>query len=353
MKIPMDIRTLAKLANVSPSTVSKALNDRSDVSPETRKKVREIAKSHGYSPDSFGKGLKTRSTENIGLLFSRDRHALSDNPFYSKVLEGVESELSINNYNMIFNIIQPSHRGLPKMVRERHVDGVILIGVFHEDLLERLGAERLPVVMIDPQNPVDAFAQIHIDNEYGGFLATRHLIEAGHREIGFVSGELSRLSFRQRLDGYRKALRAHGLAPDERLIRTGGLENGYEHFKGILTEHSPTAIFSANDINALRGYKAIHDMRLKIPEDVSVVGFDDIDLASIAAPPLTTVRVHKKEFGSIAARTLLGLVRENVPRKPVIVMPTQLIERASVMKIPYPAPHPEFPDPARGGDARA
>jgi LacI family transcriptional regulator len=352
MKVPMDIRTLAKLANVSPSTVSKALNDRSDVSPETRQKVQEIARAHGYSPDSFGKGLKTRSTENIGLLFSRDQHALSDNPFYSKVLEGVESELSINNYNTIFNIIQPSTRGLPKMVRERHVDGVILIGVFHEDLLEKLRAETLPVVMIDPQNPVDAFGQIHIDNEYGAFLATRHLIDAGHREIGFVSGELSRLSFRQRLEGFRKALRAQGLAQDDRLIRTGGIENGYDHFRSILTEQNPTAIFSANDINALRGYKAIHDLRLRIPEDVSVVGFDDIDLASIAAPPLTTVRVPKKEFGSIAARTLLSLVREDVPRKPVIVMPTQLVERASVRTIPHPAPLPEFQERPGKGDGR-
>jgi LacI family transcriptional regulator len=318
---------------VSTSTVSKALNGRADVSPETRKKVLEIAKSHHYSPNSFGKGLRAQATENIGILFSKDQHALSDNPFYSKVLEGVESELSCNNYNMILNIIQPSQRGLPKMVRERHVDGVLLMGVFHPELLERLRSEGLPVVMIDPQNPIDSFAQIQIDNEYGAFQATQFLIRLGHRKIGFVSGDLNRLSFRQRLDGYLKALNLNQIDADERLIRTGGLENGYQHFKSILSDQNPTAIFAANDINAIRGYKAVHELKLRIPDDVSVVGFDDIDLASMSAPPLTTVRVHKREFGSISVRTVLKMTREAPDQMPVIVMPTELIERGSVKNI--------------------
>jgi LacI family transcriptional regulator len=326
----MDIRTLAKMAGVSPSTASKALNDRGDVSPETRERVLAIAREHGYSPNSFGKGLKTRSTENIGVVFSRDQHALSDNPFYSKVLEGVESELSMNNHNTILNIIQPTHRALPKMVRERHVDGVILIGVFHPELLARLRSEKMPVVLVDPQNPTDGFAQIHIDNEYGAFLATDYLVRAGHRKIGFVSGDLNRLSFRQRMDGYRKALSASRLALEAKYIRTGGLEDGYALFKSLMEQEEPTAVFAANDINAIRGYKAVHDLGLRIPADVSIVGFDDIDLAAMASPPLTTVRVHKHEFGSIAARTILNLVRGDKPSNPYIVMPTQLIERGSV-----------------------
>jgi LacI family transcriptional regulator len=327
----MDIRTIARLAGVSPSTVSKALNNRSDVSSETRQKVLEIVNTHGYSPNSFGKGLKTRSTENIGLLFSRDRQALSENPFYSKVLEGVESELSLNNNNMILSIIQPSHRSLPKMIRERHVDGVILIGIFHEDFLESLRSEGLPVVLVDPQMSTGDYAQVQIDNEYGGFLATEYLIRNGHRAIGFVSGDLGRLSFRQRYEGYRKAFRMHGLEIDERLIRIGGLEDGYVHFKALLQSRPPTAIFVANDINAIRGYKAVHDSGMRIPDDVSVVGFDDIDLAAMASPPLTTVRVPKREFGSIAARTILRLVHEEEAR-PVIVMPVQMVERGSVSR---------------------
>jgi LacI family transcriptional regulator len=327
----MDIRTLARLAGVSPSTVSKALNNRSDVNAETRRKVLEIATAHGYSPNSFAKGLKTRSTENIGLLFSRDRQSLSDNPFYSKVLEGVESELAINNNNMILSIIQPSHRGLPKMIRERHVDGVILIGIFHEDFLESLRSEGLPVVLVDPQKPTDAYAQVQIDNEYGGCLATEFLIRNGHRRIGFVSGDLGRLSFRQRYEGYRKALRVNGLEADDRLARIGGLEDGYAHFKALLQGPAPTGVFVANDINAIRGYKAVHDEGKRIPEDVSVVGFDDIDLASMASPPLTTVRVSKREFGSIAARTILRIVHGEEAR-PVIVMPVQIVERGSVSR---------------------
>lgn len=328
------IKDIAKLAGVSQSTVSKALNDRADVSTKTKKKILNIVKKSNFTPHAFGKALKKKASENIGVLFCRDLHSISGNPFYSRVLEGIEAELAINNYNLLLQIITETTKDeLPKMVRERQVDGLILVGAFKDGYLNRILCETLHIVVIDPKDICDRHCQILIDNEHGAFQATKYLIDCGHKKIGFISGDLSRLSFQQRYKGYMMALKYHNIPFNKNLVQTGGLENGYDHVMHLLNTRQITAIFAANDINAIYGYKAINEMGLKIPDDISVVGFDDINLAKISAPPLTTVRVYKEELGSIAVRTLLKMI-ENDTKKPVTtIVPTKLIERSSVKKI--------------------
>lgn len=327
----ISIKELARLAKVSPSTVSKALNNRSDVSVATRKHILEIANQHQYSPNVFGKALKMQSSENIGIIFSREQNPLSDNPFYSKILEGIEAELAINNYNLVLKIISnQSANDLPKMIREKHVDGLILIGVCDVSFIENVSRVQLPTVFVDPQNQINESSQICIDNEHGAFLATQYLIQSGHREIGFISGELNRISFQQRYEGYLKALKFHKIELNGNLVRTGGIEQGYFHIKNILQTDKPTAIFAANDINALHGYKAVHDLNLKIPHDISIVGFDDISMAKFAVPPLTTIRVYKEEMGSIAVRTLLRTIHQRLEKGVTTIVPVELIKRDSV-----------------------
>lgn len=328
------IKDIAKLAGVSLSTVSKALNDRPDISLETKIKVLEIAKAHNFTPHAFGKALKKKVSENIGVLFCRDLHSLSGNPFYSRVLEGIEAELAINNFNLLLHIITETTKDeLPKMVRERQVDGLIVVGTFRDNYLDRLLEKDLHVVIVDPKELYDDRYQILIDNEHGAFQATKYLIDRGHRKIGFISGDLSRLSFRQRYNGYIKALKYNHINLDLDIVRTGGLENGFEHVRCLLDNQKITAIFAGNDINAIYGYKAINEMDLQIPDDVSVIGFDDIDLAKIANPPLTTVRVYKEELGSIAVRTILSMIKGDVHQPVTTLVPTRLIERESVKSI--------------------
>jgi len=325
------IKDIAKRVGVSPSTVSKALNNRSDVSAETRAKILEVAQELNFTPHAFGKALKKKTSENIGVLFCRDLHSLSSNPFYSRVLEGIEAELALNNYNLILQIVTESTKDeLPKMVRERQVDGLLLVGTFVDSYLERIFQEDLRIVLVDPKKPSYRYSQVLIDNEHGAFQATKYLIDRGHRQIGFISGDLSRMSFQQRYNGYLKALQASGIEVNENWVRTGGLENGYDHVKALLSTEKVTAIFSANDINAIYGYKAINDLGLRIPEDISVIGFDDIDLAKISTPPLTTMRVYKEELGSIAVRTLLRMLQTGDTRPVTTIVPTRLIERDSV-----------------------
>jgi len=328
------IKDIARIANCSLSTVSKALNGRQDVSQVMKDRIIQIAKEQNFTPNVFGKGLKNQKTENIGVIFCREFQPLSLNPFYSRVLEGIEAELAINNYNLVLHLLPEVYRGeLPKMIKERKVDGLILIGVLQEKFIEQLKIENIPTILIDPKIPTDCLSQVLIDNEHGGFLATQYLINKGHSRIAFISGDLERESFRQRFTGYYKAMNYNHLPIDEKYIRSGGLEMGYDHINALLKlDPRPTAIFAANDINAIYGYKAIKDNKLNIPDDISIVGFDDIDLAKMATPPLTTVRVYKEEMGSIAVRKLINLVND-VEKTTTNIVPVRIIERKSVRSI--------------------
>jgi LacI family transcriptional regulator len=328
------IKDIARIANVSQSTVSKALNDRPDVGEDTKKRIKEIAQRHRFTPSAFGKGLKSRITRNIGLIFCREPQPLSINPFYSRVLEGIEAETAVNGYSLILHILSESGQNeLPRMIQEKQLDAVILAGTFQQSFVDLIRQNGLPMILLDPKHATDDCHQILIDNEHGGFLITQYLVRKGHRRIGFVSGDLERQSFKLRYLGYLKALNQSGIDPDAGLVRSGGLENGYEHVRGLLDAGRPTAIFFANDINAIYGLKAIVEAGLKIPDDISIAGFDDIELARHASPPLTTVRVYKEELGSLAVRNILRLIRREPKMPYVTVVPVRIVERESVRDI--------------------
>ncbi|MDZ7373891.1 MAG: LacI family transcriptional regulator [candidate division KSB1 bacterium] len=328
------IRDLARAANCSQATVSKALNGRADVSPETRERILRLAKEMNYTPHALGRSLRRRVTENVGVVFYRETQPLSGNPFYSRVLEGIEAELAVHGYNLVLHLVQGDD-DIPKFVREQQVDGLILVGSMSDAFVARISANDLPKVFVDPRKSVSHASQVLIDNEYGAFIATQYLIRKGHRRIGFISGDLERLSFRQRFEGYKRALQHHGIPLDMRLVQTGGLESGYDHVAKLLAmEDRPTAIFSGNDINAIYGYKAVRDAGLDIPGDVSFVGFDDIELSKLTVPPLTTVRVYKEELGSIAVRQLIAAIAHPDQKPATVIVPTRLIERESVRELP-------------------
>ena len=329
------IKEIAREANVSPATVSKALNKRKDISEATRQKILKIAESHDFVPSSLGRNLKNQRTENIGVIFCRESQPLSANPFYSRVLEGIEGELALNNYSLVLHLLPTDYSGtMPKMIREGQVDGVILAGVLKPDFIERLRNLNIGVVLVDPKIIISDFSQVLIDNEHGAFQAVDHLAKLGHTRIGFISGDLDRLSFIQRFKGYKKALAKNKIPFDQVLVMSGGLEQGYDHTMNLLQLHSPpTAIFAANDINAIYGYRAIQDKNLRIPEDISMIGFDDIELAKMSSPPLTTVRVYKEEMGSIAVRILLQIIGNEIDRPVTTLVPTRLVERESTSAI--------------------
>lgn len=323
------------MAKVSQSTVSKALNDRHDVSQKTKEKILEIAAQHHFKPYNTNRLSEKNVTENIGVVFFREKRPLSGNPFYSRILEGIEGELVLNNYNLILHLQQPQKANvLPKMIKDKKIDGLILIGIMSPDFVKALKTIDLPVMHIDPAAEYTEFNKVTIDNERGAFLATQYLINCGHTEIAFLSGVLERSSFGCRYTGFRKAMQLHQLPVRDEFIMAEGIEEGYNQVCRLLTlKKRPTAILFSNDENALYGYKALYDHGKKIPDDISVVGFDDISMAKFASPPLTTVRVYKEEIGSVAVRNLLPLIQEKSVTPLHILVPTRFIERESVKKI--------------------
>ncbi len=330
-RTPITIKDIARMASVSQSTVSKALNNRPDVNEDTRNKILEIAKEHHFRPNIFGKSLKSQRTESIGVLICRENAPPSGNPFYSRVLEGIEAELALKNYSMTLDIVNGRKTAdVPKVVREGRVDGLILIGVFDSKFIDMLTGYGLQPIFIDPKIPLENHDQVLIDNEHGAFLATQYLASLGHKKIGFISGSLNRLSFLQRYEGYKQAMDFYKLKLDESWIETGGVEEGYHQIRDIMSrENRPSAIFCANDINAIKGYRAIHELGLKIPDDVSLVGFDDIEFARHAHPALSSVRVYKEELGSLAVRSLFRRLNGELNGPVTTVVPVKLINRDS------------------------
>ena len=326
------IKSIAEAAHCSVATVSKALNGRPDVAEATRERILAIAKEYDFYPNAVGKALKNKVTENIGVIFCREQLPLSLNPFYSRVLEGIEAELAVSNYSLVLHLLpEGTTTAIPKMIRESRVDGLVLIGVLQQEFIEQLVSLAIPTVLVDPKIAGSTFCQVLIDNEHGAYEAVKYLIDRGHRRIAFISGDLERLSFSQRFDGYRKALDYARIPYHEELVRTGGLEKGYDHVSALLDlDEPPTAIFAANDINAVYGYKAIVDHEMRIPEDISIIGFDDIELGKMISPPLTTIRVYKEQMGSIAVRTLFKVMSDHTLHPFTTMVPTRLVERESV-----------------------
>jgi len=330
------IKDIAKLAKCSPSTVSKALNNKSDVSEKTKIRIKKIAADNNFHLPVQPHDNPNQQTENIGVVFCREEKPLSGNPFYSRVLEGIEGELVINNYNLILTLLGEEFNGqVPKMIRDKKIDGLVAVGYMDKKFIQILKNYKISSVFVDPVDYDIDYKKVVIDNEQGGFLAAKHLLGKGHKRIAFVSGNLQRASFRLRFEGYKKALAVENIPVNDELVKTGGIESGYELTRELLTmKNPPSAIFYGNDTNALLGYKAINDAGLSISDDISVVGFDDIAMAKYSDPPLTTIKVYKEEIGSIAVRKLLEAINSDGPEIAVTtIMPVKLVERESVKKI--------------------
>jgi len=324
------IRDIAKIAKVAPSTVSRALNNKGRMSNATRERIRQLAQELGYHPNISAKSLATNKTGNIGIVINRRHRPEVFYDFYGTIIVGVEEAIETRGYHLIFSSTDggPS---VPRCVEERHVDGLILMGCdISEELILRLRNNRIPLVLVD--NHVDGVDSIAIDNVGGAYKAVECLIRLGHRKIGFIAERLSDLSFQERFEGYKLALKEYGLQYDPDLVAEGLTRpnHGYVAMRELFNKGGdPSAVFAANDSTAVGAIKAIKEQGLKVPDDVAVVGFDDGEAAAQADPPLTTVRVFRKKMAVTAAKRLIELI-ENPDQPPIqLRLPTELIIRES------------------------
>jgi LacI family transcriptional regulator len=331
----VNIKDIAKKARVSPSTVSRALNDDPKISEETRKKIKEIARKLKYKPNQAARALITRETKTIGFLILKKEKPLVADPFYSIILYSAQNELHELGYHLLYGIIphgKLNPQKPPRMLQEERIDGLILAGPdMPKEFIETIRKTGVPLVLVD--NYSENVDSVLADNIRGAYIATKYLIELGHKIIAFASGPLDHISVYERWEGYKKALEEAGIKynPEytvkekELTMKTG------RHAFQILWENDPkpTAILSANDPMALGIIQCAKDIGIKVPEELSVIGIDDIDLSSQFDPPLTTVRIFKEEMGSITAKRLIDRIK-NPNQPPIkIIVSTELIIRGS------------------------
>ncbi len=323
------ITAIAREAGVSVPTVSRVVNGRSDVSPQTRERVEELLRRHGY------RRRAARGTDRANLvdLVFNDL----DSPWAVEIIRGVEDVAHGAGVGTVVSAIHQrpaSARQWLLNLRARATDGVILVT---SDLAPPLHAELrrldIPTVVVDPAGvPTFDVPTIGATNWAGGLTATEHLLALGHRRIGFIAGPRRLLCSRARLDGFRAGLEAAEVVLPDELVRPGDFyhESGFEGGSALLDlPDPPTAIFAASDQMAFGVYEAVRRRSLRVPDDVSVVGFDDLPEARWASPPLTTVRQPLAEMGLLAARTVLRLARGDAIESPRVELSTELVVRDS------------------------
>ena len=331
------IGEIAQKAGVAKSTVSRILSGKGQFSEKTRSKVREIAGKFNYKPNSIAKSLKSRTTKAIGLMLPDITY-----PFYPEVIRGVEDVAFQNGYVVILCDTNESTKKESmyfEILENRWIDGVIYTGITGNseegDEIQITFRRELPIVFIDREVEKHFACTVTIDNQKAAFEATRYCLELGHRKIGFVRGRTERNEIRiflQRLEGYRKALFDYGLECDDRLAVEGNLtmEGGARAARRLLASGvSFTAMFASNDLMAIGAMRQLQKEGFQIPEDVSVVGFDDIPLASLVNPPLTTVSQPKYEIGAEATKLLLRMIHEPQAPKRKIILDTKMVTRES------------------------
>lgn len=305
------IKDVAKAADVSTSTVSHVINDTRPVSSETRQRVLEAINKLGYHPNRIASNLRSQKTDTIGVLLPN-----SANPFFAQVLAGIEDACYDADYNLILgNANNETGRELSylNVLLSRQVDGVLLISTgAHVESVAMLSKHETPVVLVDRSADLDTLDEIFTDNEEGGRLAARYLLSLGHQRLACITGPSFLTPSARRVAGFRDALAEAGYAVADAHVVTGDFqhEGGYNAARQLLTtSEPPTAIFACNDLMAVGALSAAHDVGLSVPDDLSVIGYDDIPLASYTTPRLTTIHQPGHKIGELAVQTLLKRIR--------------------------------------------
>lgn len=333
---------VARVAGVSRSTVSRVLNDQPGVSDDARTRVLRAVQQLNYRPHFAARALKRQKADTVGLIIPTSfRERTSTEPrgyFLTEIIRGAYN--AVIEHRQVLTLLDDggSPEFYDRLIQQHQVDGILLVDLnLDEPLLSYFSERDFPFVVIG--NPADeTIACVDVDNYGSAQRIVRHLHRLGHTRIAMIHGPPARLASRDRAAGYRTMLRQLGLTIDPALQAEGDFseESGQRAMEQLLgTVPAPTAVFAANDRMALGAIRAVQARGLRVPQDISIVGFDDIPVAAYIRPPLTTMRQPLYDLGDRAARLLLSMTESErrVPYTPRVVLPTQLIERGSVCSI--------------------
>ncbi len=331
------IKDVAELAGVAVSTASLVLNNKGYVSNELRKKVQSAVEQLGYVPNRTARSLINKATGNIGFVISEEHFSTAE-PFYTRVFLGTEFEArQWDSYVLLTTVPNKFHSShIPRFISERNVDGVIFAGKISEAYAAAVVAESLPAVVVDFEFKKVRIPAINIDNVRGTSLAVEHLSKLGHKKIAFIAGDIAHPSIKLRLDGYTRAIKRLGLEQSDGLMSVEaagtGMYDGYISAKKLLDASVEfSSVVACNDAVAIGAIRAFREHGMKVPEDCSIVGFDDIELCEHVDPRLTSISVPKEDLGATAMRVLTRLIKDNEqPISSVLIEPS-LVARQSTM----------------------
>ncbi len=326
------IGDVAGAAGVSVATVSKVINDRYGVAASTAERVKAVISELGYESSLIARSLRSHRTHVLGILVA------DIEPFSAELLKGAARAIKSSGYELI--VYSGSGHGLEHAGWERRnvsrlsgtlTDGIILVTPTVDDV-----GESGLIVAVDPHTGASTMPNVHADNLAGAITATEYLIGLGHRRIGFLGGRPDLESARMREQGYHDALATAGIDFDADLVRVGGyeLETSVEPARQLLERvDPPTAIFAANDLSAIQTMNVARSLGLSVPDDVSVIGFDNIPESALTDPPLTTIDQSIQSMGEEAVRLLVDLLNGVTDRPHQVVLPTKLVERQSCQQL--------------------
>jgi DNA-binding LacI/PurR family transcriptional regulator len=328
------IRDVARLAGVSPQTVSNVINNRPVTRPATRHRVEDAIRELGYERDALARALRLRRTHALGFLMEdQSRLALHD-PAHASLLTGMVERARHHDYTVTVYVSSPDNidRYVPAVLRQKSVAGLFLSlqgpEGRHSALIERLVAQNVPIVVFEQQPQVPGVFAVTSDNEGGGRLVAQHLIALGHKRLAILTGAISWPGGDKRFAGFIEVATEAGLEVPIWRSPAWSVQAARATARALLSSYRPTAIFAANDVLAVGVLRGAEDSNLSVPGDVSVAGFDDFDFATMVRPELTTVRIDFAELGEWAAETLIMRIEGGDPA-PVVTLPTTLVVRGS------------------------
>ena len=329
----LTLEDIAKISGVSRSTVSRVINGDVNVRDETRERVRKVIQQYDFQPNLAARGLAAGTTSVIGLVIPMGVTAIFSDPFFPLLTQGVTTACNALDYSVMLWLAEPEYerRTIHKILYSGLIDGVVVSSMLLDDpIIESLADSKLPFITVGRHPTNEKISFVDVDNRAGASSAVSYLLSTGRRRIATITGPHNMIAGNDRLDGYYDALREANLPLDDTLVAEGNFTDagGYAAMQKLFPAR-PDAVFVASDSMAMSAIRAIQDAGLSVPTDIAVIGFDDVPQAARVSPPLTTIRQPTQLIGATAAQTLVDMITHPTREPRRVILPTELIIRAS------------------------
>lgn len=333
------LKDVAQLAGVSTATVSYALSGKKTISEETKQRIYDAIEQLDYVPDLNARSLSMRDSKLIGVVVPQTEpgeRLMFQNSFYSEVLGSIEYYARQQGYHILISATDANESYLT-LAKKRNLDGIIVIGMYPDEFYQQMKKTQIPIVLIDSYCNDHYYHNIRIDDAYGSYLATKYMLENGHKDIAFFAGQLKENGvMKKRLLGYRQALNEFNVSYRQEYVFEGQIDyaSGIELANELMKSGLPaTGIVAAADILAIGAVKGFFEAGKNVPSDYSIIGFDDVEMAQYMTPGLTTIRQQISLKGQKAVELLLKHIEDLMLPKQEEVLPLQLVVRGSVKKM--------------------